>query len=61
MIFRLLIGVILISVGLYYLFCFLEVFGILKWSSVKEGVKFPKLLIPYYYLIKNDKKKEKKS
>lgn len=54
MIYRLFIGVLLLCVLLYYVFCFLEIFGLIKFTEGKDsGVRFPKMLIPFYYLIKD--------
>lgn len=54
MIYKIFIGVFLICLFLYYVFCFLEIFEVIKFTEGKDGgVKFPKMLIPFYYLIKN--------
>lgn len=54
MIYKIFITIILFCVVLYYIFCFLEIFGVLKFTEGKgSGVKFPKMLIPFYYLIKD--------
>lgn len=51
MIYRIFIIILLFCVVLYYLFCFLEIFGVIKFTQDKNsGVKFPKMLIPFYYL-----------
>ena len=51
MIYRIFIIVLIFCVILYYLFCFLEIFGVIKFTEGKNsGVKFPKMLIPFYYL-----------
>ena len=51
MIYRIFIVILLFCVVLYYLFCFLEIFGVIKFTQGKNsGVKFPKMLIPFYYL-----------
>lgn len=54
MIYRLFIGILILCVFLYYVFCFLEISGAIKFTNGKgSGVKFPKMLIPFYYLIKD--------
>lgn len=55
MIYRFFIGILLICVAVYYAFCFLEIFGVVKFTKDGEGngVSFPKMLIPFYYLFKD--------
>jgi hypothetical protein len=54
MIFKIFIVVLVFSLALYYAFCFLEIFGLIKFTKgYGSGVKFPKMLIPFYYLFKN--------
>ena len=48
MIYRLFIGILILCVFLYYVFCFLEISGAIKFTNGKgSGVKFPKMLIPF--------------
>lgn len=58
MIYKFFISIVLIALGLYYLVCFLEIFGLIKWSSTKDGVQFPKMLIPFYYFFKTNKQND---
>jgi len=57
MIYRIFIGLILFCLVLYYVFCFLEVFEVIKFTEEGESVEFPKMLIPFYYLLKKSSKK----
>lgn len=52
MIYRVFIGIFLFCLFLYYIACFLEIFEVIKFTADKKdaGVKFPKMLIPFYYL-----------
>ena len=52
LIFRFTVIVLLIALFLYYLFCFLEVFGIVKFTTKDTEIKFPKAFIPFYYIFK---------
>lgn len=52
MIFRIFIVALIFACGLYYLACFLELFGIIKFTSEKQEITFPKMLIPFYYFFK---------
>jgi len=53
MIYKVLIFLTLLAYALYSIVCFLEVFGIMKWTDKKTTITYPKALIPFYYLIKN--------
>ena len=57
MIYKIFIGLILFCLVLYYVFCFLEVFEVIKFTEEGESVEFPKMLIPFYYLLKKSSKK----
>lgn len=57
MIYRIFIGLILFCLTLYYIFCFLEIFEIIKFTEEGDSVEFPKMLIPFYYLLKKSNKK----
>lgn len=52
MIYKIFIAILIFCVVLYYAFCFLEIFEVIKFTHQGEGsgVKFPKMLIPFYYL-----------
>ena len=51
MIFKLIIGVVIIATIIYYLFCFLEIFGLVKFTEKNVTVKIPQMFIPFYYLL----------
>ena len=56
MIYRVIIGLLLIATVLYYIFCFLQIFGLV--SFTKNEVKIPKMFIPFYYLLKKEPAQE---
>jgi len=61
MIYKITIVLLLVSVLLYYIFCFLEVFEVIKFTDKNTKIKIPKMFIPFYYLIvKNDDVEEEK-
>ena len=49
MIFKLIIGVVIIATIIYYLFCFLEIFSLVKFTEKNVTVKIPQMFIPFYY------------
>ena len=51
MIFKLIIGIVIIATVTYYLFCFLEIFGLVKFTEKNVTVKIPQMFIPFYYLL----------
>ena len=55
MIYKLIIGALLLATILYYFFCFLEIFGVIKFTDKNTTVKIPQMFIPFYYLFKKDK------
>ena len=55
MFFKMLIGAIIFACALYYLVCFLEIFGVIKWTPKHISIRFPKMLIPFYYFSKKAK------
>lgn len=57
MIYRLVIGLLLLATILYYFFCFMEVFGAIKFTDKNTTIKIPQMFIPFYYLIHSDKPK----
>lgn len=52
MIYRIIIGLLLLATVLYYLFCFLQIFGVARFT--KNEVKVPTMFIPFYYLLKKE-------
>ena len=51
MIFFLFFGVVIIATITYYLFCFLQIFGLVKFTEKNVTVKIPQMFIPFYYLL----------
>ena len=51
MIFKLIVGIIIIATITYYFFCFLEIFGLVKFTEKNVTVKIPQMFIPFYYLL----------
>jgi hypothetical protein len=47
---RLLTFIVILALIIYYGAVFLQIFGVIKFTY--EPIKFKKLLIPFYYLIK---------
>ena len=60
MIFKLIIGVVIIATIIYYLFCFLEIFGLVKFTEKNVTVKIPQMFIPFYYLLVSGKENHPK-
>lgn len=52
MIYELIVSGIALACLIYYLFCFLEIFEIIKWTAPHIRMEFGKALIPFYYLFK---------
>ena len=44
--------------AIYYLLCVLQLFGVARFT--KSEIRFPKVLIPFYYFIKSNPKNKKK-
>ena len=61
MIYRLIIGLLLLATAIYYIFCFLEIFGVIKFTDKNTTVRIPQMFIPFYYLIHSDKLKQEKA
>ena len=61
MIYTVIIGLFVIATVLYYIFCFLEIFEVIKFTGPKTTVQFPQMLIPFYYILKKEEKDTKKS
>lgn len=55
MILNILIAAIVFACALYYIACFLHVFGLVKWIPKHINVSILKMLIPFYYFFKNAK------
>lgn len=53
---RLFVGLLVLAALIYYIFCFLEIFGIIKFTGKNTEMTPGKALIPFYYLFKKDKK-----
>ena len=60
MIYKVIIGLFLIATVLYYIFCFLEIFEVIKFTGKNTTIKFPQMLIPFYYILKKDEVDDKK-
>ena len=58
MIYRIFIGLLLISVVIYYIFCFLQIFEIIRFTDDGVEVEIPQMFIPFYYLFKKAKPKQ---
>ena len=54
MIYKIVIVLLLIATFLYYIFCFLEIFNIVKFTGKNTSIKIPQMFIPFYYLLKKD-------
>ena len=54
MIYKLVIGLLLLATILYYFFCFMEIFGAIKFTDKNTTIKIPQMFIPFYYLLKKD-------
>ena len=52
MIYKVIIGLLLIATVLYYIFCFLQIFRVVRFT--KNEVSIPKMFIPFYYLLKKE-------
>ena len=57
MIYKLIIGLVLIATIIYYFFCFLEIFGVIKFTDKNTTVKIPQMFIPFYYLLVSGEEK----
>ena len=60
MIYKVVIGLLILATVLYYFFCFLEIFGVVKFTGKNTTIKIPQMFIPFYYLLHEDKPVEKK-
>ena len=60
MIYKVVIGLLILATVLYYVFCFLEIFGVVKFTGKNTTIKIPQMFIPFYYLLHEDKPVEKK-
>lgn len=57
MIYRIFIVLVLLCTVIYYLFCFLQIFEIIRFTDDDVEVEIPQMFIPFYYLLKKGKKK----
>ncbi len=57
MIYKFIIGLVLIATIIYYFFCFLEIFGLVKFTEKNVTVKIPQMFIPFYYLLVSGEEK----
>lgn len=58
MIYRIFIGLVLLCTLIYYLFCFLQIFEIIRFTDDDVEVEIPQMFIPFYYLLKKGKAKD---
>lgn len=56
MIWKLFAGLLVLAAMIYYFFCFLEIFGLIKFTDKNTEMSVWKALIPFYYLFKKGKK-----
>ena len=56
MIYRVIIGLLVFATVLYYIFCFLQIFDVIRFT--KNEVSVPKMFIPFYYLLKKEPQPE---
>lgn len=56
MIYRVIIGLLVLATVLYYIFCFLQIFDVICFT--KNEVSVPKMFIPFYYLLKKEPEPE---
>ena len=52
MLLKIVIGLLLIATVLYYIFCFMQICGVV--SFTKNEVKIPQMFIPFYYILKKE-------
>ena len=55
MIYRIFIVLLLLSVFIYYIFCFLQIFEVVRFTDEGVEVQIPQMFIPFYYLFKKAK------
>jgi len=53
---RLFTCLLVLSALIYYIFCFLEIFGFIKFTGKNTEITPGKALIPFYYIFKKEKK-----
>lgn len=56
MIYRIFIAILLISTVIYYIFCFLQIFNIIRFTDDDVEIDVPQMFIPFYYIIKKGQK-----
>ena len=47
MIYRVVIGLLVLATLIYYIFCFLEIYEVLKFTDKNTTVKVPQMFIPF--------------
>lgn len=52
MIYEIFIGLLIFCLVLYYIFCFLELLGIIKFTDKDTEMSVSKAFIPFYYIFK---------
>ena len=57
MIFKLIISVVIIATIIYYISCFLEIFGLVKFTEKNVTMRIPQMFIPFYYLLVSGEEK----
>ena len=53
MIYRIFIGIFALAYVIYFFCCLLEVFRLIKFTTPQTTIRFPQILIPFYYFFKN--------
>ena len=56
MIYRIFIAILLISTVIYYIFCFLQIFNVIRFTDDDVEIDVPQMFIPFYYIIKKGQK-----
>ena len=55
MFFKVVITLTVALCAVYYLICMLQVFKVIRFTPPHVDIKFPKMLIPFYYFFNNSK------
>ena len=61
MIYRIFIVLVLLCTVIYYFFCFLQIFEIIRFTDDDVEVEIPQMFIPFYYLLKKGKPKQEEN
>lgn len=56
MIYRIFIAILLISTVIYYIFCFLQIFNVIRFTDDDVEIDVPQMFIPFYYIVKKGQK-----